>query len=87
MISALVTSRILIQFIGQIGALDYLRRHRPDIQLPFRMWLYPIPSAVALVGWTYVFLTSGWIYAGFGLLTLAAGVLVYWASARRFRQA
>jgi amino acid transporter len=86
-ISALVTSRILIQFIGQIGALDYLRRHRPDIQRPFRMWLYPVPSAVAFVGWTYVFLTSGWIYAGFGLLTLAAGVLVYGASARRFRQA
>ena len=50
-------------------------------------WLYPVPSAVAFVGWTYVFLTSGWIYAGFGLLTLAAGVLVYGASARRFRQA
>ena len=86
-ISALVTSRILIQFIGQIVALDYLRRRRPDVQRPFRMWLYPIPSIIAFLGWTYVFLTSGWIYAGFGLLTLAAGVLVYWASARRFRQA
>ena len=86
-ISALVTSRILIQFIGQIIALDYLRRHRPDIQRPFRIWLYPIPSAIAFLGWTYVFLTSGWIYAGFGVLTLAAGVLIYGASARRFREA
>jgi amino acid transporter len=86
-ITALVTSRILIQFIAQIAALDYLRRHRPDIERPFRMWLYPIPSAIAFLGWTYVFLTSGWKYAGFGVLTLAAGMLVYWASSKRFREA
>jgi amino acid transporter len=77
-ISALLTSRILIQFIGQILALDYLRRHRSDINLPFRMWLYPLPSIVAFVGWVYIFTTSGWTYVGFGLLTLLAGVLVYW---------
>jgi amino acid transporter len=84
-ISALITSRILIQFIGQILALDYLRRHRADIQRPFRMWLYPLPSVIAFLGWTYVFATSGWTYVGFGLLTLLAGVLVYWMSARRLK--
>ncbi len=84
-ISALITSRILIQFIGQILALDYLRRHRADIKRPFRMWLYPVPSIIAFLGWTYVFATSGWTYVGFGLLTLVAGVLVYWMSARRLR--
>lgn len=77
-ISALLTSRILIQFIGQILALDYIRRHRSDFNLPFRMWLYPLPSVVAFVGWVYIFTTSGWTYVGFGLLTLLAGVLVYW---------
>jgi len=76
-ISALITSRILIQFIAQIAALDYIRRHRADIQRPFRMWLYPIPSIVAFLGWVYIFVTSGWIYAGFGLLTLAVGLVVY----------
>ena len=86
-ISALLTSRILIQFIGQIFALDYLRRHRPEIQRPFRMWLYPLPSAIAFVGWAYIFVTSGWTYVGFGFLTLLAGVIVYWVSARRFEAA
>jgi amino acid transporter len=76
-ISALLTSRILIQFIGQIAALHYLRRHRPDMTRPFRMWLYPVPSAIALAGWTYIFLTSGWGFIGFGLLTLGAGVAAY----------
>ena len=76
-ISALLTSRILVQFIGQIFALHYLRKHRPDIVRPFRMWLYPLPSVIAFIGWVYIFLTSGWTFAGFGLLTLAAGVAVY----------
>jgi len=77
-ITALLTSRILIQFIAQIFALQYLRTHRAEIVRPFRMWLYPIPSIVAFVGWTYVFATSGWVFVGFGLLTLLAGMLAYW---------
>lgn len=76
-ISALLTSRVLVQFIGQIFALDRVRRRRPDIVRPFRMWLYPLPSVVAFLGWAYIFLTSGWAYIGFGLLTLVAGVAAY----------
>ena len=76
-ISALLTSRILIQFIGQIFALHYLRTHRRDIVRPFRMWLYPLPSIIALFGWVYIFVTSGWVFVGFGFLTLAAGVAAY----------
>jgi hypothetical protein len=26
--------------------------------LPFRMWLYPLPSIVALIGWRYLLTTS-----------------------------
>jgi amino acid transporter len=77
-ISALLTSRILIQFVGQIFALHWLRTHRHDIERPFRAWLYPLPSVIALAGWAYIFLTSGWNFAGFGVLTLAAGVAAYW---------
>ena len=38
---------LLVQFIGQIITLHVLRMHRPDVPLPFRMWLYPILGAVA----------------------------------------
>ncbi len=77
-ITALVTSRIIIQFIAQIFALGYLRRQRPEMPRPFRMWLYPLPSAIAFLGWTFLFLTSGWKFAGFGVLTLVAGIGAYW---------
>src|SRR3954453_21889350 len=77
-ISALLTSRILVQFLTQILALHYMRKHRAEIAQPFRMWLYPIPSAIAFIGWSYIFLTSGWRYIGFGVLTLVAGAGAYW---------
>jgi amino acid transporter len=76
-ITALMTSRILVQFMAQIVALHYLRKYRTDIVRPFRMWLYPLPSALAFSGWAFIFLTSGWRFIGFGLLTLLAGVVTY----------
>jgi APA family basic amino acid/polyamine antiporter len=85
-ISALLTSRILIQFIAQIFALQYLRNHRAEIVRPFRMWLYPLPSIIAFMGWACIFATSGWNFVGFGLLTLVAGVAAYYVWMRRSRQ-
>lgn len=81
-ISALLTTRILVQFIGQIFALQFLRKHRPEINRPFRMWLYPLPSVIAFIGWAYIFLTSGWRFVGWGLFTLVAGLAVYWIWSR-----
>jgi amino acid transporter len=75
-ISALLTSRILIQFVGQIAALHILRQ-RKDFVLPFRMWLYPVPSTIALAGWLYIFATSGWSFVALGLATVVAGVGAY----------
>jgi amino acid transporter len=58
-IDALVTMRILVQFIGQIGAVMRLRKLKPASERPFKMWLYPLPALVALVGWIFLFVTSG----------------------------
>lgn len=82
-LNALMTARILVQFLGQIAAVDYLRYRRPDIQRPFRIWLYPAPSAIALIGWTYVCLSSDAIYLRFGVVTLLSGTMVYWFWRRR----
>ncbi|HEX8098225.1 MAG TPA: hypothetical protein VF507_09325, partial [Pyrinomonadaceae bacterium] len=78
-IDALVTTRILIQFIGQILALSLLRRRAPDAPRPFRMWLYPLPSIIALVGWVFIFATSDWPVILLGLGTLALGAAFFFA--------
>jgi amino acid transporter len=84
-IASLITTRILIQFIGQIVVVIRLRRTQPAAPRPFRMWLYPAPALVALAGWIFVFATSGGKVIGFGLVTLGAGVVAYlaWQRGRR----
>ncbi len=76
-ISALMTTRVVVQFVGQIGAVALLREKLPDARRPFKMWLYPLPSLVALAGWAFIFCSSGWGYVAAGLGTLAAGAAVY----------
>ncbi|MFL6213109.1 MAG: APC family permease [Blastocatellia bacterium] len=85
-IDALITTRILIQFIGQVFAVMLLRRRAPDLPRPYRIWLYPVPSLVALVGWVFIFATSDLAIILFGLGTLALGVAFFfvwsWRTAR-----
>ena len=76
-IDALITTRILVQFIGQVFAVMLLRAKRPDVPRPFRMWLYPLPALVALAGWIFLLLTSGWLVVAFGLGTLVLGIVCF----------
>jgi basic amino acid/polyamine antiporter, APA family len=53
-IAALVVIRILVQFLAQTIGVIVLRIRRPDLPRPFKMWLYPIPSLLAFLGFVYV---------------------------------
>jgi basic amino acid/polyamine antiporter, APA family len=53
-ISALVVIRILLQFIVQAIGLIVLRIRRPGMPRPFRMWLYPVPAILAIIGFAYI---------------------------------
>ena len=75
-IDALITMRIVVQFIGQVFAVMLLRARRPEV-LRFRMWWYPAPALVALAGWMFLLVTSGWQLIGLGLGTLALGVVSF----------
>ena len=76
-IQALIAMRILVQFIGQIGAVTLLRRRAPDMPRPYRMWLYPLPSLVALLGWIFVFATTPKKVIAFGLGALLLGIVCF----------
>jgi len=78
-IDALLTTRILVQFIGQIGAVTLLRRHAPDMPRPYRMWLYPLPSLLALLGWIFIFATTPKEVIAYGLGALLLGVVCFLA--------
>jgi len=75
-IAALLTTRILVQFIAQIQAVDMLRRRGNSVSI-FRMALYPIPSVIAIAGWTFIYVTTKWVYIAGGSASLVAGIAAY----------
>jgi hypothetical protein len=50
------------------------------------MWLYPLPSLLALAGWIFVFATSDVRVILFGLSTLLLGVVVFMVWSWRARR-
>jgi amino acid transporter len=80
-IDALIVTRILVQFMGQVVGLALLRKYRPDMPRPYRMWLYPLPALIALLGWIFVFATTELrvILLGVGVLVLGAAAFLVWS--------
>jgi len=82
-INWLTAGIVLIQSIAQIVALAVLRA-RGDMP-PFRMWLYPLPPLIALVGWVLLFVSTGTRAIVFGIASLALGCVVYLITAKAQR--
>ncbi|MFF3516458.1 APC family permease [Streptomyces sp. NPDC002573] len=55
LIQLLTTVMVLVQALAQIAAVTVLRSRQPGLRRPYRMWLYPVPSLVALVGWLVIY--------------------------------
>ncbi len=87
-IAALVAIRILLQYVLQQVGVIVLRVHRPEMQRPFRMWLYPLPPLAALTGFLFIVFSRAdasreMIYAA---VVAASGSALYLLRARRRRE-
>jgi amino acid transporter len=80
-IDALIVTRILVQFMGQAVGLMVLRKRAPDMPRPYKMWLYPVPALLAVLGWIFVFATTEFrvILFGLGVLALGGVAFVLWS--------
>jgi fructoselysine transporter len=76
-IKAILAMRILVQFIGQAVGVVLLRKRFGDKELPFKMWLFPIPVILSIAVWIFLFLSTG-KFALYGSLMAAAGIAVYY---------
>jgi amino acid transporter len=72
-INAAVAVLVIIQSLAQVAAIVVLRRRQPNLKRPYKQWLYPVPTFIALVGWVYIFcsatalsiwLTVAWLVIG-----------------------
>ena len=88
-IAALVVLRILLQFGLQHVGVMMLRVRRPEMKRPFRLWFYPVPPLLALLGFGYVVVSR----PNFGrevalaLVVALAGTVVFAARATASKRA
>src|SRR6266403_1871392 len=81
-IKAIIAVRILVQFISQGVGVMILRRRWPPERLPFKMWLYPWPAVLSILGWAALFYYTGWKFALGGIGVIALGIITYMIQAR-----
>jgi amino acid transporter len=83
LVTAVVVISVMIGSFPVLAAVAIVRRRRPEVHLPFRMWLYPVPVLIALAGWTSVVVASGLLYFIVGLALLGLGIGAYLWRARQ----
>jgi amino acid transporter len=76
-INAAVATLVIIQSLAQVAAIVVLRRRQPNLERPYRQWLYPLPTIVALIGWVYIYISASWLSIGLSLGWIALGAIAY----------
>ncbi len=82
-IVSLVATRVLLQYLPQAVGFFVLRFKQPHMMRPFKMWFYPIPGIISLLGWIYILATSAHGALVFALVIFALGTAAYMARARK----
>jgi amino acid transporter len=81
-INAAVATLVIIQSLAQVAAIVVLRRRQPNLVRPYRQWLYPVPTIVALVGWVYIYYSASWLSIGLSLGWILVGAIAFLVYAR-----
>lgn len=84
-ITAIIVMRILVQFVGQAIGVIILRK-RKTMELPFKMWLFPLPAIIGIIVWMFIFFSSGFYFILAALGVIALGVMVFLLRAKANRE-
>ncbi|HET7162130.1 MAG TPA: APC family permease [Rhodanobacteraceae bacterium] len=84
-INMLLAASIIVQSAAQIVALVVLRKRQPELQRPYRQWLYPVPCIVAMAGWIYVYVSASTLSLILSGAWIIVGLVVFvvWAKINR----
>jgi fructoselysine transporter len=82
-ITAIVTMRIIIQFLGQAFGVIWWHYHKPKDARPYKMRLFPIPAIIAIIVWLFILLTSPLIYIAMAGGIILTGLIIYFFWQRR----
>lgn len=76
-IKSIIAMRVFTQFIAQAVGLVLYRRRVGAENMPWRMWLYPIPVILTIAGWLWIFSSAKPLQQQLGLLAPVVGVVVF----------
>lgn len=76
-ITAIITMRILIQFISQAVGIIIISLKEPKAQRTFKMPLFPIPAIISIIIWLFIFFSSEWQFIAFAFGIIAVGILLF----------
>ncbi len=85
-IASLVATRVLLQYLPQAVGFFVLRARAPRMERPFRMWLYPVPGVISILGWIYILVTSARGSLLFAMAIFVLGTAAYLVRARKRRE-
>jgi len=83
-IVGILAMRLIVQFIGQAVGVMLLHRRWGSDKFPFKMWLYPLPAVLTMLGWAWLFWQTG-PARKWGLLEITLGISAFlvWSSVMR----
>jgi amino acid transporter len=85
-IGSLVATRVLVQYLPQTIGFFVLRFRDPGMKRPFRMWLYPVPGLISILGWLYILATSNLKALGFAAAVFTVGSAAFFIRAHIRRE-
>jgi len=77
-ITAILTMRIVIQFIGQSAGVMYWHKMKPDDLRPYKMWLYPLPAIVGIIIWLFILFSSPVKFLIGAACIITFGIIVFY---------
>jgi len=82
-IKAIITMRVFTQFIAQAVGLVLLRRRVGAAAMPWRMWLYPVPVILVVIGWLSIYASAKPVQQLAALVAPIIGCILYALVVRR----
>jgi len=76
-ITAILTMRIIVQFVGQSIGVLYWHWKKPADDRPYKMWLFPLPAVIGIIIWLFILFTSPWKFIIGAVGIIIAGIVIY----------
>ncbi len=81
-ITAILTMRILVQFVSQAIGLIAWHYKKPGEERPYKMPLFPIPAILSIIIWLFIYSTIDYHYILSSLGIIGLGIIAYYVRKR-----